>query len=141
MLSLFWAQVQQHAKPYRFPEDNALKLMVEYVIFISLGVSLTLRNPKIRDEWRSQLRLVLSAVYAVFVLLGLLLAVLVKTARILIRFRAQPPALALSMLQLLGSTQEARRSVKAQGSAEAWDPKDSRGIAYYNLNARIHKLS
>ena len=121
-------------------QDNALKIMVECVIFTSLAVSLALRNPKIGDDWRSYLRLVLSAVYAVFVLLALLFTVLVKSARLLIRFRTQPPALALSMLQLLGSTQEARRSVKAQGSAEAWDPKDSQGIAYYNLNARIHKL-
>ena len=121
-------------------QDNALKLMVECVIFTSLSVSLALRNPLIGDDWRSKLRLVLSAVYAVFVLLALLFTVLIKSARLLIRFRAQPPALALAMLQLLGSTQEARRSVKAQGSAEAWDPKDSRGIADYNLNARIHQL-
>ena len=100
-------------------QDNALKLMVECVIFISLAVSLVLRNPNIGDDWRFQLRLVLSVVYAVFVLLGLLFAVLVKSARLLIRFRAQPPALALSMLQLLGGMREARRSAKAQGSAEA----------------------
>ena len=87
VLSLFWAQIQLHARPYRFPEvrtaqqpvpclgatlltcrlraqDNALKLMVEYVIFISLTISLMLCNPVIRDGWESELRLVLSAVYA-----------------------------------------------------------------------------
>ena len=45
-------------------QDNALKLMVEYVIFVSLGISLAQRKLSTSDSWRSHLRLVLSAVYA-----------------------------------------------------------------------------
>ena len=90
VLSLFWAQVQLRTRPYRFPEvraarkppqchsrltaalltgrphtlqDNALKLMVECVVFVSLGISLAQRNRAVGDGWRSHLRLVLSAVY------------------------------------------------------------------------------